>query len=158
MCIMFQEIGSIAEKIKQPTLQGSASAYMGVEVMNIYNIDIIGIECEDDFVGVFAKEDFDKHVIRRNLNPRETTLYEVMTINPPTVDSDISVKEAYETMLNYKWEHIPVLEHKRLCGIVSMRDLGKDVMSSFEKTQSQHEMVMNYIQGGESYAMAKYEN
>lgn len=157
MCVMFQKIGDIAAQTTVPRLQGSVNIDTAMEVMDIYEIDIVAVECEDHFVGVFTRGDFTRNVIRQNLNPKDTTLYEVMTINPPSVESEASVKETYEAMLTYQWDYMPVLDGRKLCGIVSMKDLGKDVMQSFEEAKAENKMIMNYIQGGESYGMADYE-
>lgn len=158
MCIMVQKIGDLAKKSKVPRLQGSVSVWSAMEIMDMYETDITAVECERDFAGVFRRGDFDRSVLRQNLNPKETTLYEVMTLNPPSVEVEQSVKEAYEIMLAYQWDHIPVLDARTLCGVVSMRDLGKDVMKSFEETKTENEFITKYIQGGESYAIADYKH
>ncbi len=156
MCIMSQKISSLAKYTSTPRLQGSVSVTTAMDVMDMYEINIIAIECEEDFAGVFSRGDFNRNVIRQNLNPDETTLYEVMRLDTPSVDAEQTVKEAYETMLAFQWDHMPVLEGKKLCGIVSLRDLGKDVIKSFEDAKAENQIIMNYIHSGESYAMAKY--
>lgn len=158
MCIISQKVGNIAEKTNTPRLQGSASVNTAMEVMDMYETDIVVVECEDDFAGVFSRGDFTRSVIRQNLNPKDTTLYEVMTVNPPSVDPDASVKDTYEAMLAYQWEYMPVLKGRRLCGIVSMKDIGKNVIQSFEEAKTENKMIMSYIQGGESYGIADYEH
>ncbi len=158
MCVMFQRIGDVLPANRTPCLQGSVSVTTAMGIMDIYEIDIIGVECEDDFAGVFSRGDFNRSVIRQNLNPDETSLYEAMALNPPHVEVYQSVKETYEAMLAYQWEYMPVLEGNRLRGIVSMRDLGRDVMKSFEDVRNENELIMNYIHGGESYAIANYRN
>ena len=156
MCLMFQNVKEIAKRANIPRLQGSVSVLSAMEIMDMYEVDILAVECEEDFAGIFTRNDFMRNVIRHNLSPRETTLYEVMTLNPPSVEVGASVKEAYETMLAYQWEYMPVVEGRKLCGIVSMRDLGNDVMKSLEEARNENQMIMNYIQSGESYAMASY--
>lgn len=158
MHVMSQTIGDIAGKTNVPRLQGSVSVNTAMEVMDMYEVDILAVECENDFAGVFSRGDFTRNVIRHNLNPKHTTLYEVMSINSPYVEPDISVKEAYEAMLAYQWDHMPVLEGRVLCGIVSMKDIGKDVMKSIEKAELENKMIIEYIQSGESYGMADYRH
>jgi len=154
---MSETIGSIAQKNSQPRLQGSVSAYLAIEVMDIYEIDIIAVECEDNFVGTFSRKDLQTNVIKRNLDPKETTLYEVMTLEPPKARAEMSVKQAYEIMLAYQWNCIPVVEGKQLVGIVSMNDLGKDIMKSFEEARTENEIMMSYLKSGESYIVANYD-
>ena len=158
MCIMSRKIGDIAQNKYVPRLQGSVSVESAMEIMDIHEVDIVAVECENDFAGVFSRGDFNRSVIRQSLNPKETTLYEAMPLNTPFVESQQSVKETYEAMLVYQWEYMPVLEGRRLCGIVSMCDLGKDVIKSFEETRTENEMIKTYIQSGESYAIADYHD
>ena len=158
MCITSKKIRTIAEKTKTPRLQGSVSVATAMEVMDIYEVDVIAVECEDDFAGVFGRSDFNCCVIRHHLNPKDTTLYEVMKLNAPTVEAEQSIKETYEAMVAYQSEYMPVLEGRKLCGIVFMRDLGKDVIQSFEEARTENEMIKVYIQSGESYAIAKYNH
>lgn len=156
MCIMSQKIRDVAQKTKIPCLQGSMSVSAAIEIMDMYEINIVAVECENDFAGIFSRGDFNRNVIRQNLRPDETTLYEVMSLNAPSVSTEHTVKETYEAMLTCQWEHMPVLEGRKLLGVVSMCDIGKDVIKSFEDTKTENEMIMKYIQCGESYAMANY--
>jgi predicted transcriptional regulator len=81
-----------------------------------------------------------------------------MPLNTPSVNSFQSIKETYETMLAYQWEYMPVVDGSLLYGIVSLKDLGKDVMKSFEDAKSENEIMIRYIHGGESYAIADYQD
>lgn len=153
-----QKIGELAKRAKTPCLQGSVDTFTAIEIMDIYEIDIIGVVCEDNFAGVFSRNDYNKNVIRQRLDPKRTTLYETMTLNAPYVLSDLSIKDTYDAMIAYQWEYMPVVEDQKLCGIVAMKDLGKDIMQLYEDAVSENRMIMNYIQGGESYAMSDYSN
>lgn len=157
MCILSQKIGDFVKNTKTPRLQGSARVSDALEIMDNYQTTIIGVECETDFVGVFTKNDFRKHVIRRNLNPKEVTLYEVMVCNPPTIKADITVKEAYDTMIAYQWDFMPVVQEQSLQAIISLRDLSTHIMQSYEKSDAEYRMLMNYFRSGESYALASYD-
>lgn len=156
MCITFQKVCDSVKIHNIPRLQGSVSVLTAMEIMDIYEIDLVAVMCEDLFVGIFGQNEFATSVVRQNLNPKSTILYEVITLNPPHLDYDETIKEAYETMLAYQWEYMPVLKDNNLYGIVSMSDLGKDVMKSYEDARTENEMMINYIQGGESYAIATY--
>ncbi len=48
---------------------------------------------------------------------------ELMTANPDCVDPTLSVQEAFATLADHGYRHIPVVEGDALVGIVSMRDL-----------------------------------
>ena len=159
MCITSQKIGSIARKTHTLRLQGSINVLTALEIMDMYDAEIAGIECESSFVGIFHRRDFAKNIARDRLDPENTTLYEVMTLDMPSIAYDATIKEAYEKMLACHADYIAVFEEneRALCGIVFLSDLGNDVIQSFEKIRAENEIIMDYIRSGESYAIATYK-
>ena len=99
MCITSQKIGSIARKTHTLRLQGSINVLTALEIMDMYDAEIAGIECESSFVGIFHRRDFAKNIARDRLDPENTTLYEVMTLDMPSIAYDATIKDAYEKML-----------------------------------------------------------
>lgn len=156
MCITKQKIGDLAKQAHTPRLQGSKTVAIAIEIMAMHNSALVAIECKDDFVGIFTRDCLTKNVLRQNLVPTETLLYEVMIDDSPAIESDCTVKDAYETMLSCQLEFLPVLEERKLVGIVSIKELAKEVIHSFEEIKIENQMILNYIQGGESYAIANY--
>lgn len=51
------------------------------------------------------------------------TVREWMTKSPRTVDVDVTLNDAHAIMRDEGFRHLPVLEHGKLIGIVSQRDL-----------------------------------
>lgn len=153
MSILSQRIGNLAEKIKTPRLQGSVSVLNAIKLLDAHKTDILGVECEEEFAGIFTRGNYNRMIARQNLEPEETTLYEVMSLNPPYVCHDLSIKETYNAMLAYQWEYMPVLREAKLLGIVSLRDLSQNVLQSFEVAQQENEMMLQYIRHGEAYSV-----
>ena len=125
MSKMHAKIGKLLENSYTPRLQGSTTVDDALEVMDEYEVNVIGVECENDFIGLFSREDFEKQVLRRNMHPGEVTLYEVITFNPPYVTPDLSLRETHNAMLAYQWKYMPVLSGKTLLGIAVMSQLRK---------------------------------
>ena len=46
-----------------------------------------------------------------------------MTPDPQSVSPDTSVEEAADIMLKHGFRHLPVVEGRTVCGVVSLRDL-----------------------------------
>ena len=46
-----------------------------------------------------------------------------MTPDPQSVSPDTSVEEAADIMLQHGFRHLPVVEGRTVCGVVSLRDL-----------------------------------
>lgn len=156
MCIMSQKVSDIASRTNVICLRGSISVNTAMEVMDMYEIDIVAVECEKDFAGIFSRADFTRTVVRQNLDPNDTTLYEAMTINPPSVEPESSIRETYEVMLTHKQDYIPVIKDRKLYGIVSMKEIGRDIVKSYDNARTENSMIRRYIQGGESYGLSSY--
>lgn len=56
-----------------------------------------------------------------------TKAKEIMTTHPITISPDTTLKDASELMMKYRLDQICVTEQKRLAGIVSKRDIIKEV-------------------------------
>ncbi|HEY3143698.1 MAG TPA: citrate/2-methylcitrate synthase [Acidimicrobiales bacterium] len=52
-----------------------------------------------------------------------TKVAEWMTADPDCVDPSVSVHEAFVSLSDHGYRHIPVVENQRIVGVVSMRDL-----------------------------------
>tara|TARA_Y100001001_G_scaffold121208_1_gene119289 strand:- start:370 stop:840 length:471 start_codon:yes stop_codon:yes gene_type:complete len=154
MCILNKTIATVTDPTKSPHAQGSTNVYDALGLMESKGRDIIGVECGEHFAGIFTRGDFTKYVLRQNLNPKDVLLYDVMQIDPPFVQSGTSIKDAYEAMLAYQWSFMPVLHGSKLYGIVSLHDLGQDIMSSYNQMQNENYLMLNYIQGGQNYSTA----
>lgn len=120
---LHKPIGPYAQKLSTPRLQGSCNVFEALVLMDSKDYDIIAVMCEDAFAGTFSREDFKKMVLRQNLNPKTTSLYEVMHINPPYVNKDLSIADTYRAMLAYQWDYMPVLHGNELYGIVTIDEL-----------------------------------
>jgi CBS domain-containing protein len=54
---------------------------------------------------------------------RESAVSEWMTADPQSVSPDCSPEEATQIMLLNGFRHLPVLDGRNLCGVVTLRDL-----------------------------------
>jgi len=79
--------------------------------------------CRDDtLIGIFTERDLIAKVVAlgRDL---ETSLIEVMTANPDTIDADAPIASAIRQMNEFGYRHLPVVQSERILGILSIRDL-----------------------------------
>ena len=128
------------------------------DIMEAHDVDIIAVACKDKFVGTFSRTDFKNSVLRQNLDPTCTILYEVMRVDPPFIHDDVSIEEACKAMLTYQWEFMPVLAGQQFLGIISLNDLSiiRDLIDRYDNVAFEKEAALAYIHSGESYGMASY--
>ncbi len=80
--------------------------------------------CDGDrLLGIFTERDLLTRVVAEGREPSATTLGEVMTANPDTIEAGAPVIEAIRRMDELNFRHMPVLERGRILGVVSWRDL-----------------------------------
>lgn len=52
-----------------------------------------------------------------------TKVSEIMTKHPLTVVPDMSIRDALNLMIAHKFRHLPVVERKKLVGLIAIRDI-----------------------------------
>ena len=73
-------------------------------------------------VGIFSERDAVFRVLAKGRDPVATTIGEVMTKRPHTVDPDKTFGYALLLMYEKGFRHVPVVEGDRVIGIVSARN------------------------------------
>lgn len=73
-------------------------------------------------VGIFTERDALFRVVAERRDPDTTTLAEVMTSHPQTINPDRPFGHALHMMYEGGFRHVPVIERGRPVGMVSARD------------------------------------
>jgi citrate synthase len=73
-------------------------------------------------VGILTERDLVRFAAAGG-DPAETKVSEWMTESPDVVGPDVEVSEAWRSLAEHGYRHIPVVEDTELVGVVSMRDL-----------------------------------
>ena len=95
-----------------------------VALMTEKNIGGMCVLDGDHLVGLFTERDLMRRVVNsEKLNAANTKIEDVMTKDLIVAEADETVKSALAKMKKYGIRHIPVVENKKLIGIVSIRDL-----------------------------------
>lgn len=75
-----------------------------------------------NLVGIFTERDVVYRIVADGLDPDLTTLDQVMTENPDTIDAGADTMSALKMMQDNGYRHLPVLTDGKLVDIVSRRD------------------------------------
>ena len=114
-------------------------------LMSEKNIGAIIIVDNNDFpIGIFSERDYARKIILKGKNSKETLLNEVMTKELITVTRDYKIDQCMEIMIEKKIRHLPVLEDKKIIGIISIGDLLK-IMIKEQKELIDH--LQKFITG-----------
>ena len=97
--------------------------------------------------GVFSERDLMKRVVLEKLDPEQTLVRSVMSVDISTVDESATLEEAMEAMQQHNCRHLPVTRGGTVISFLSMRDLMNYELA--RKTEELHHMRA-YIHGAGS--------
>jgi CBS domain-containing protein len=95
-------------------------------------------------VGIVSQGDCAIKVLMPNLDPNTTLISSIMTANPLTVTPSNSIEECMAIMVHKHIRHLPVMDQKKVVGVVSVGDVVKSVI---ELQGNQIKFLETYIKG-----------
>jgi len=108
------------------TISKGQSVMQALILMSEKNIGAIIIVDNDDFpIGIFSERDYARKIILKGKSSKDTLLDEVMTKELITVTRDYKIEQCMEIMNEKRIRHLPVLENKKIVGIISIGDVLK---------------------------------
>ena len=96
-------------------------------------------------VGIFTERDALFRVIAEHRNPNTTSLADVMTPDPQTVEPDKPLGYALHMMYEGGFRNVPVVEKGRLMGIVSARNALGPELKQFVAEMDEREHVAEIL-------------
>ncbi|MBF8248217.1 MAG: IMP dehydrogenase [Bacteroidetes bacterium] len=106
------------------------------------NIGAVPVVEGERLVGVFSERDIVKRVVSRNLDPKATTISDVMTSKLVIASADESFESCLQKMQKAHCRHLPIVSGDQLIGFVSLRDL---LMIDIDEKERNLEYLQSYI-------------
>ena len=79
-------------------------------------------------VGIVSQGDCAIKVLLPNSNAKQTIVSKIMTAKPLTVSLTNSLEECMAIMVHKHIRHLPVLEEKKVIGVISVGDIVKNII------------------------------
>jgi CBS domain-containing protein len=73
--------------------------------------------------GIFTERDLLKRVVAAGLDPRSTTIAQVMTPDVRSISAQSTVEDALRLMIVHRYRHLLVQDGAAVAGLISVRDL-----------------------------------
>ena len=127
------------------TIEPSATMREALEKMAYHDIGALVVVDDAKIVGIVTERDYARKGALMGRDSRETPVRELMTSPVMYVSPQESNENCMALMTEHRLRHLPVLDDGRLVGVLSMRDLVRDIIS---EQQFVIEQLQHYITGG----------
>lgn len=98
----------------------------------------------DDLVGIVSERDYARKVILMGRHSNDTPVSEIMSPNVLTVGPDDTIETCMRLCTDRRVRHLPVVDNRKVVGVVSIGDLVKALIS---EQSTQIEQLQRYIAG-----------
>jgi len=126
-----QRIRSVMEQKKLVTAAPETTVSQAAKLMEKRNVGAIMIVEDGRLIGIFTERDAVFRVIAKGRDTHTTTLAEVMTKAPRTVDPERTFGYGLLMMHENGFRHLPVIENGKPIGIISARNALDPDMEEF---------------------------
>ncbi|HSG25910.1 MAG TPA: CBS domain-containing protein [Anaerolineales bacterium] len=98
----------------------------------------------EEVVGIMSERDYARKIVLKGKSSAQTRVSEIMTENVICVEPSQPIEEIMALMVGKHIRHLPVLENKKLVGIISIGDVVRELISEQKLLIEQLE---SYIRG-----------
>ncbi len=110
------------------SVEPDATVLQALELMAKQNIGAVLVMQGDRLAGILSERDCVRKLDLDGKTAEGTRVDEIMTSDVLSVESSQSLEECMALMTDKNIRHLPVYENRRLIGVISVRDVLKEVV------------------------------
>ena len=126
------------------SIRPEATVFEALEQMADKNVGSLVVIEDGAIVGIFSERDYARKVILHGHASRDLKVRAVMSTDLVTVEPEQNLSDCMRLMTEHRVRHLPVLEHGKQIGVVSIGDVVKAVVAEQEFLIGQ---LQDYISG-----------
>jgi len=107
------------------TVDSDSSVMKAVKIMNEHEIGCLVVTRRGRAVGIITERDLLNRIIAKSKNPSRTKVREIMTKPLVAGQPDMDLEDATKLMFERKIKKLPVVEHGRLLGLITLTDVAR---------------------------------
>jgi len=119
------------------TISPEATIYQALELLAEKDIGALPVVEGDQLVGIFSERDYARNIPLKMESARETRVREIMTEDVLGTRPENTASECMSVMIQKRIRHLPVIDDGELAGIVTIGDIGKQIISD-QQTMINH--------------------
>ena len=106
--------------------------------LQTHNVGVMPVLSEHDksVIGIISERDLARYIYKDEFSS-ELLVTKIMTTNIISCNLNTSVTELMEIISNHKIRHIPIIEEKKLLGIVSIGDVVNHIIEQYKDENQQ---------------------
>ena len=108
----------------------NSMVFDAIQLMADKNVGALPVVDNGQLVGMISERDYTRKVSLKGKSSKQTPVQEIMTQEVVTVSVTESISECMRMMTDSRIRHLPVMEGKKMIGLVSLGDLVKWVISA----------------------------
>ncbi len=120
-----------------------ATVFDALTLMAKHDIGSLVVLDGERLAGIFSERDYARQVVLLGKSSKETRVRDIMTHKVLCVRPDQTVNECMALMTEKRVRHLPVLEHKKVIGVISIGDVVKEVISGQQQMIEQLEQYIH---------------
>lgn len=132
---LLQRKGSVVNSVR-----ANCSVFDVVHQFIEHNIGAVLVMNGSELVGIASERDVARNVVLETKTERETAVTEIMSRDVITVRPEATVEDCMALMTNKRVRHLPVVDGKRVVGIVSIGDCVNAILT-------QKQFVIDQLEG-----------
>jgi CBS domain-containing protein len=105
------------------TISPDAPVSDALKLMSKKEINALVVSENGKMVGIVSEQDYERKIILKRKNPRETVVREIMTADVIHTSPDKKLGKCLSLMMKKRIHQLPVLEKERLVGMVTIEDI-----------------------------------
>lgn len=107
------------------TIDANESVVESARLMATTDVGSLPVVADGQLVGMVTDRDLVLQVLAKDLDPHKTTVGSVCSENPVVVGPEDSLDEALQRMAREQVRRLPVVEERRLVGILAQADVSR---------------------------------
>ncbi len=110
------------------SVEPGTSVLKALELMAEKNIGAVMVMTGDKVAGILSERDCVRKMDLAGKSAKDSTVQEIMTRDVLYVEAGQPIEECMAIMIDKNIRHLPVYENGKLLGLISVRDVLKDVV------------------------------
>ena len=106
------------------SINPNGTVFEALQIMAEKNVGaLMVIDDEGKLIGMFSERDYARKIVLHGLSSKEAKLVDYMSTDLYTVKPETNVLDCMAVMTDKYVRHIPVLDHNKIVGIISIGDV-----------------------------------